>query len=309
MELQLPIGNGSGHLTADNRMVMALQLRARGDLDAAADLISQALEVAPGWAEARFALAETLTQLGRADAARAAFEHYLAIDPSDSMGAAAHLFQLRGGGPPPDLSPAYVQRLFDQYAPTFEKSLLEGLGYSAPSQICAALRTAQPGRRFAYALDLGCGTGLMGQAIRTDVDLLEGCDLSPKMVAAAMRKGIYDRLWVADLTAALVRLAGNPGELCDLILAADVLIYKRDLGPVLAAATNVARPGGVLAFTLQRCEDADIALGLDQRYWHGRGYVLRIATETGWTPLYVGDAASRKDKGMDVPGLLILLQK
>ena len=48
--------------------------------------------------------------------------------------------------------------------------------------------------RFGTMLDLGCGTGLAGEAFRPHVDWLEGVDLSPGMIAQARKKTIYDRL-------------------------------------------------------------------------------------------------------------------
>ena len=50
------------------------------------------------------------------------------------------------------------------------------------------------------ALDLGCGTGLVGERLRKMVRRLEGVDLSEAMLAEARRKQIYDRLHKGDLT-------------------------------------------------------------------------------------------------------------
>ena len=47
-------------------------------------------------------------------------------------------------------------------------------------------------------LDLGCGTGLAGEALRRRAAWLEGVDLSSGMIDQARRKGLYDRLEVAE---------------------------------------------------------------------------------------------------------------
>ena len=63
----------SGDLIADRRFEFAKDLEKRGDLAAAADLYAQAVEVAPGFASAWFALGEVKARLG--DNAAAIYNH------------------------------------------------------------------------------------------------------------------------------------------------------------------------------------------------------------------------------------------
>ena len=83
----------------------------------------------------------------------------------------------------------------------------EGLAYRAPALLLAAIAdhcAAQRRRlRFGAVLDLGCGTGLAGAAIRPFCDWLVGVDLSPAMIAKARQKGLYDRLEVGEIGAFL----------------------------------------------------------------------------------------------------------
>ena len=194
--------------------------------------------------------------------------------------AGARLVRLGGGDGLPALSPAYVRALFDGYAPRFERHLVEGLGYVGPELVRAAL-PQDPGR-FAAAFDLGCGTGLMGAAIRDRIDHLTGIDLSPGMLALARAKAwqgrpLYDRLAEGDLSAFLAGQAGGSADLC---LAADVLIYVADLGPVLAQIGRVQRPGGIAAFTVQSHGATGTALGPDGRY-RPRGFTHRGGRRRG----------------------------
>ena len=55
----------SGDLIADRRYEFARDLQLRGDLPAAADLLEQAIELAPGFVSAWFTLGEIRQQLGR----------------------------------------------------------------------------------------------------------------------------------------------------------------------------------------------------------------------------------------------------
>ena len=178
-----------------------------GDWTAAAEMFAQAIEQAPDWPPAWFALAEARQELGGLAGAAAASRRTLEADPSDAQGAAARLAQFGEPEPPAAMPEAYVTRLFDDYAPRFDKHLTENLTYRAPALIVEALDAAAPGRRFASALDIGCGAGLMGEAIRDRVDRLTGVDLAPAMIARARGRGVYDTLEAADVTAYSTRSA------------------------------------------------------------------------------------------------------
>ena len=122
----------SGDLMADRRFEFARDLQLKGDLPAAADLIEQALELAPNFTSAWFTLGEIRQQLGERDKAIAAFRKSRESDPDDQHGAHLHLIRL-GDEQLSEMPKAYVQALFDQYAPRFEHVLINDLGYRAPS--------------------------------------------------------------------------------------------------------------------------------------------------------------------------------
>lgn len=288
----------SGNLTADRRFTYAMMLRRDGDFDAAADVLRQTLELAPEWAEGRFTLAEVLAEGGRKYDAIEVYEYYLKADPADSMGAAGKIALLMEKAPE-TLSAAFITRLFDQYAPRFEKALREHLKYKAPEILRAAVDAARPTGTFARVFDLGCGTGLAGAVFKDRAAWLGGADLSAAMVKGAEAKGIYDQLVVGDMLAAL-----RETEPCELILAADVLTYFGDLAPVFAAVRG--KLDGLFAFTVQRCEEG-FALGPEQRFSHSRAYVEKAAANAGFKVLTLEDASSRQEKGKDVPGLIAVL--
>ena len=104
---------------------MGARLRGKGDLAAAADLLMQALELAPGYASAWFVLGELREKLGDRAGAIAAFAQARAADPQDRHGAAVHLVRL-GAEPAAAMPEGYVRALFDGYAPGFDQALTEG---------------------------------------------------------------------------------------------------------------------------------------------------------------------------------------
>jgi predicted TPR repeat methyltransferase len=296
----------AGDLIAERRFAYAKAAAEEGDLGAAAELFEQAVERAPHWAAAAFALGETREKLGDLDAAARAFRQSLAADPADAQGAEARLALIGRGKAPPALPQAYVARLFDDYAPRFERHLVDNLGYRGPALIAAALSVAAPGRRFAYAIDLGCGPGLMGEALRGQVDCLTGADLSPAMIAKAGERGIYDRLIVGDAAALL---ACEPPGALDLIVAADACPYIGDLEALFAVAATALAEDGLFAFTVELGEGDGFRLQPTMRFAHSRAYVEATAAGAGLDPVVVQEASTRREAGRDAPGLVCVFRR
>jgi predicted TPR repeat methyltransferase len=295
----------AGDLIAERRFAYAKATAKDGDWSAAADLFDQALERAPNWAAAWFALGEAREKLGDLDAAARAFRGALVADPADAQGAKARLALIGRGNAPGALPQAYVARLFDDYAPRFDKHLTDNLGYRAPALIAEALSAIAPGRRFASALDLGCGTGLMGAELRSHTDRLSGVDLSAAMIAKARERGIYDRLVTGDAAAMLGR---EPPGISDLIVAADALVYVGDLGPLFAAVARALASDGLFAFSVETCEGDGFKLEPTMRFAHSRSYVETKAREVGLPPLLVRSASTRREAGADTPGLICIFE-
>ena len=136
-----PLPLSSGNLIADRRFEWARDLAAKGDLAGAADLLTQALELAPDYAAAWFALGELREKLGDRDGAVAAFEKARAADPQDRHGARLHLMRL-GAAPAGAMPEAYVRALFDGYAAKFDAALTEGLHYRAPELLLRAVEAS-----------------------------------------------------------------------------------------------------------------------------------------------------------------------
>ena len=284
---------------AERRFALALGYAGDGDWGAAADLCEQALERAPDWAPAWFALGEAREKLGEREAAAAAYGRAVACDPSDVAGAGPR-WALLEGREAAALPPAFVARLFDDYAPRFETHLTQTLGYRGPEAILAALDEVAPGRRFAVALDLGCGSGLMGRALRGRVERLIGVDLSPAMLARA--EG-YDELAVGDLVAFLRERTG-----ADLLTAADTLVYLGDLAPVFAAAAGAMAAGGLFAFTVESGE-APFALCETLRFRHSDAHVRAAAASAGLEVVLLKPVSTRREAGAAAAGRVCVLGK
>jgi len=299
----------SGDLVADRRFDFARDLQLKGDLVAAADLLLQATELAPGFASAWFTLGEIREQLGERDAAIKAFRKAQVADPQDRHGASLRLMRL-GAEPLADMPQGYVRALFDQYAPKFESALVGDLGYRGPALLFKAVLAARAAVRkpafFKSAIDLGCGTGLAAAAFARNVDRFTGIDLSPRMIEKARLTGLYAELEVTDM---LQGLRGRGDASADLILAADAMVYVADLAPVLAEASRVLASGGLLAFTAETHGDDGVILGERLRYAHGAAYVGGAVETAGLNVSLLENRSARNEDHAPVPGLVAVAAK
>ena len=299
----------SGDLLADRRLEHARGYFEAGEAGAAAELMEQALEIVPEWAAGWFELATFHEAAGAREAAIAAYERALGLEPEDRCGAGLRLVRLGARAQPDAPPPAHVRDLFDGYAARFERALVEGLGYRVPQHLAAALERAAPERRFAQAIDLGCGTGLMAPEIRDRVGRLDGVDLSSAMIAEARAKGLYDALAVGEL---VQDLDGRAAHSADLVIAADVFCYLGDLVPVFGAVARVLEPGGVFAFSVEALEADDgqeIRLRDSLRYAHGLAHLERAAAASGLTRASLERVVGRRDRGADIAAFVMVLVK
>ena len=279
-------------------------MMAGGAAAAALGPLERAVALAPGAPEAWLALAHARREAGDAEGARAAAQRVLerASRAPALAENARFLLAALGEGALPDRAPAaYVRELFDQFAPRFDAELEGALRYQTPALLAEALAAQGAG---GTVLDLGCGTGLSGVALKPVARRLEGVDLSPRMLDAARARGVYDALHEADLLAFLPRRRAA----WDVIAAADVLNYLGDLAPVLGAMRAALKPGGTAAFSIETGEAAPFALGQGMRYRHAAAHVTQLAEAAGFTVLAAQACTLREEKAAAVPGALFVLR-
>jgi len=299
----------SGDLIADRRFDFARDLQLKGDLAAAADLLLQAIELAPGFASAWFTLGEIRERLGERDAAIAAFRKAGIADPDDRHGARLRLMLL-GAERLSDMPPAYVRALFDQYAPKFETALVDDLRYRGPALLFKAVLSVHAAVRkpafFKRAIDLGCGTGLAATAFAGEVDEFIGVDLSPRMIERARAGGLYAELEVIEMVQGL---RGRRDASADLILAADAMVYLADLAPVLGETRRVLTAGGLVAFTVETHDGEGVILGEGLRYAHAASHVRSRLAAAGLALALLEDLSARNEDNAPVPGLVVVAEK
>lgn len=296
-----PLSFSSGNLLADRRADYASMLREAGDFKAAAALMGEALALAPSWSAGHFRHGEMLVEAGETAAAIDAWRTVLRLDPSDRLGATLKL-ELHGALEGMEAVPsAFVETLFDQYAGTFDEALVDKLAYRVPELLSDAIAgQGRPG--FAHAIDLGCGTGLMGERLRGTVSFLEGLDISSEMLKRAEAKRIYDRLARADL----MTLAALPHQV-DLVTAADVLIYLGALDRLFAVVAAALAPGALFAFSTEHHSGPEaMVLRSSQRYAHSEAHLRASLSAVGFDVSSLERATIRMDRGEPMEGLIVV---
>jgi predicted TPR repeat methyltransferase len=306
----------SGDPVLDRRYGWAEAALKDGDAQAAVDILDQTLAQAYHFTAAWHLYGLAQEALGHKEDAATAWRQCLDLDPNDHFGARLDLARIGALPAEQATSENFSGALFDAYADRFDSHLTETLQYNAPALLKAALVRCccNAGRpfRFDTVYDLGCGTGLVGEAIHEQSGFIAGCDLSPRMIERARGKlapdgtPLYDKLAVAGLTSFL---ASRPDASADLVVAADVFVYLGDLAPCFAQSARVLEPGGLFAFTVQSHDGEGVVVGEDRRFAHAEGWLRERLTEAGLTPVLVEPASTRQDRGTPVPGLLVVAEK
>lgn len=167
--------------------------------------------------------------------------------------------------------------LYHDWAPTYDGTMLAGLGYVSPARLAGLASRVAPDRR-ALVLDVGCGTGLLTlELARRGFSRFEGVDVSPEMLAAARARGLFARLHEADLTQRLPM----ENETYGLVACSGTFTHGHIGAECLGELVRVLKAGGVFACTIHR----DVWSGLrfqdafDQ--FETEGLLTRLTLEQG----------------------------
>ena len=272
--------------------------------------LCQGSDDAEAWREYAFFLDERLNERARAVAA---LKRAVRLDPSEGQARA----QLAKWGALDDetdktskLDDAYVGGLFDQFAASFDETLVEKLGYRGHLQ-CAevlskALEEVAVGADVTV-VDLGAGTGLCGAPLRRvlapKTPHITAVDLSTRMLERCAERGDHDAVVEGEAVAHLRRL---PADSVDVIVAADVLAYIGDCADLFGEAHRVLRANGRLVFTLEEGSEG-FGLGPGGRFVHSEAYLYEAAAAAGLRVVALDRGPMRSQGGAPVVALIAAL--
>jgi len=288
-----------GHAEAHNNLGVLQEIGGRAEEAVAS--YRRAVQAKPALTQAYLNLGRLLMVLGRRDEAAQCYRDGVAS--SDKPSVFAHLLAALDGRTT-DAAPAdYVRATFDGFARDFDERLVNVFDYHVPKAIARAIDRVRPFEpRSADVLDLGCGTGLSGAELAGVAKRMVGVDLSAAMLREARARGCYRDLAEAEV---LAWMRAATAEQFDVIVAADVLVYFGDLGPIFEQAARLLRAGGLFAFSVEVSRAADWRLQDSGRYAQSAAYIERLASEHGFTVSIRVDQPIRKP----IIGLLFVLKR
>jgi predicted TPR repeat methyltransferase len=268
-----------------------------------APLLDRLLQARPERTQGWVWLARARLKLGDEGGARDAFARARALDPGDPM--IAHFHTALSGTLPDAVETDYIRCLFDDFAAGFEHTLVDQLAYDTPAQL-ARLLHGLGADAAVRVLDLGCGTGLMAEQLRQPGRIIDGVDLSPRMLERARAKGIYRDLHVAELSAFL----GQSAETWDLAVATDVYIYIPDAAASFRPMLEHLSPGGWFGFSIERSAgDGTELVPQTGRYRQSPERIAEQLTAAGFGDIVQESIVVRLESGRPVPGALFVARR
>ena len=264
----------------------------------------KALDLKPDYGNALTNLAIVFQILGNTRKAITCFER--SVELGYDVESAEYMITALTGGSRSSAPRSYVERLFDNYAVDFDKSLVKGLNYDVPAKLYALHESLfHSNTKYRHVIDLGCGTGLAGEQFRDVAVTLTGVDLSSKMIEQSKRKGIYNNLHHDDT----VDFLKNSTSSYDLVLAADVIVYIGEIDPLFSAVADKISPNGLFLFSIEENEGEGYRLRQSGRYAYNRKYIKEISVKHGFLVEYAWSTNLRKEKDEWIKGCLFALKK
>jgi len=142
--------------------------------------------------------------------------------------------------------PEEIREIYNDWASTYEADITAE-GYATPQRAAAALAEFVEDKEQPI-LDIGCGTGLSGRALKdAGFTTIDGADTSAEMLSQADKKGIYRSLLEVDPNAelpfkdgtyALITAIGVIGPGAAPISLFDALMHKLGKGGKLLFSLN-----------------------------------------------------------------------
>ncbi len=262
----------------------------------------------PDHAEALNRRGDALRALKRFEEALESFDKALAIEPELTNAAVNREMTLLDMGRLTRLPPRAARALFDEFSSQYDDTMLVKLGYRGHIHVRTIAERVLPRLTPPWLiLDLGMGTGLVGDAFK-DLAMggrLDGIDVAPRMIEAAHARNIYDDLILGDLETVLA----EPGLSYDLILSADTMVYIGDLAPTFSGVVNRLMPGGFYIFACESKLGEGWERSKVNRFRHSASYIRAEAARAALDFVDIMECFLRTDFGEPVAGFAVALRK
>jgi predicted TPR repeat methyltransferase len=140
--------------------------------------------------------------------------------------------------------PRSVAKYYDTWAENYDQDVSDW-EYNAPVAAAAKLNELVP--LDAAVLDAGCGTGLVGKALKSlGFNHVMGIDISAKSLELAAQTDAYEQLTRVDMQKLPLPCKADAFAA---LLSVGVLTYVPETDAILREFCRVVRPGGIVVFT------------------------------------------------------------
>ena len=181
-------------------------------------------------------------------------------------------------------------KLFDNFASTYEKTLNK-IKYNIPNELKKILNSPK-----GLIIDLGCGTGLVAQELKSADNTFIGIDISPAMLKIAETKKLYKELICTDITNWLKK---SLPQNTNLIIAADVFCYMKDLSEIIKTCAPYP-----LCFTIEKSPSGKTELSASGRYQHSPQGINDLLRQNGYADIIQKKINLRQEDQTNVEGLI-----
>ena len=162
-----------------------------------------------------------------------------------------------------------VRAFYERRAGEYDTVLRESVGYVAP-EITARIFAEHVEDRSARIIDLGCGTGFVGEALRTHgFSCVDGTDFAEPMLDEARAKGVYRDLLQIDLNDP----AALDGRRYDAAISVGAFGEAHIAADALDGVLPFVARGGIFCVCVNERCIGEIGFGAKFREMHDRGAV------------------------------------
>ena len=280
---------------------LGVMLQEQGRLDEAEVSYKKAITLKPDYADFYANLGNTLRDQDKLLEAKLNYKK--AIELKGDSKKFKHIFDALTGKTTNFAPREYVEVLFDNYAINFENSLVNKLEYKTPNKIVEMIVAKNPNIQLGSVLDLGCGTGLIGDEIKKYCSNLEGVDLSKLMLEKASAKNIYDKLEHKDIVEYLLT------EDLDFnyFISSDVFVYVGNLSEIFRLIKSRNKSKGKFVFSTEHTDRDGFFLEQTGRYSHSKKYIESLCNKFGYKLSHFEVVNLRKNKNKFIIGGLYFL--
>ena len=280
---------------------LGVMLQEQGKLDEAEVSYKKAITLKPDYADFYANLGNTLRDQDKLLEAKLNYKK--AIELKSDSKKFKHIFDALTGKTTNFAPREYVEVLFDNYAINFENSLVNKLEYKIPNKIVEMIVAKNPNIQLGSVLDLGCGTGLIGDEIKKYCSNLEGVDLSKLMLEKASAKNIYDKLEHQDI----VEYLSTEDLDFNYFISSDVFVYVGNLSEIFRLIKSRNKSKGKFVFSTEHTDRDGFFLEQTGRYSHSKKYIESLCNKFGYKLSHFEVVNLRKNKNKFIIGGLYFL--